>query len=62
VLQLTRGEHVQTFFDETWRQVMVRYLEDPQHFNGLRRLAEIPNYPRAEPAAPHPQLEYDETP
>lgn len=62
VLQLTRGEHVQTFFDETWRQVMVRYLEDPQHFNGLRRLAEVPNYPRAEPAAPHPQLEYDETP
>jgi hypothetical protein len=62
VLQLTRGEHVQTFFDETWRQVMVRYLEDPQHFNGLRRLAEIPNYPRAEPAAPHPQLEYEETP
>jgi len=44
VLQLTRGGHVQTFADPTWRQVMVRYLEDPQHFNGLRRLAEVPNY------------------
>lgn len=45
VLQLTRGGHVQTFADPTWRQVMLRYLEDPQHFNGLRRLAEVPNYP-----------------
>ncbi|MGY2221995.1 alpha/beta hydrolase [Pseudomonas gingeri] len=45
VLQLTRGGHVQTFADPTWRQVMLRYLEDPQHFNGLRRLGEIPNYP-----------------
>jgi fermentation-respiration switch protein FrsA (DUF1100 family) len=46
VLQLTRGGHVQTFADSTWRQVMLRYLEDPQHFNGLRRLAEVPNYPK----------------
>ncbi|MEO6679449.1 MAG: alpha/beta hydrolase [Pseudomonas sp.] len=45
VLQLTRGGHVQTFADPIWRQVMLRYLEDPQHFNGLRRLGEIPNYP-----------------
>jgi fermentation-respiration switch protein FrsA (DUF1100 family) len=45
VLQLTRGGHVQTFADPTWRQVMLRFLEDPQRFNGLRRLAEIPNYP-----------------
>ncbi|MEE4179145.1 alpha/beta hydrolase [Pseudomonas viridiflava] len=45
VLQLTRGGHVQTFADPLWRQVMLRYLEDPQHFNGLRRLAEVPNYP-----------------
>ncbi|WP_434677743.1 alpha/beta hydrolase [Pseudomonas sp. R1-18] len=45
VLQLTRGGHVQTFADSTWRQVIMRYLEDPQHFNGLRRLAEVPNYP-----------------
>lgn len=45
VLQLTRGGHVQTFSDPTWRQVLLRYLEDPQHFNGLRRLAEVPNYP-----------------
>nr|WP_156684134.1 alpha/beta hydrolase [Pseudomonas sp. Leaf127] len=50
VLQLTRGGHVQTFADPTWRQVLLRYLDDPQHFNGLRRLGEIPNYPdQAEP-------------
>ena len=24
---------------------MLRYLDDPQHFNGVRRLGEIPNYP-----------------
>ncbi|SEI11658.1 alpha/beta hydrolase [Pseudomonas asplenii] len=53
VLQLTRGGHVQTFADPTWRQVMLRYLEDPQHFNGLRRLGEIPNYP----AAPNSNVE-----
>ncbi|MEF9900247.1 MAG: alpha/beta hydrolase [Pseudomonas sp.] len=45
VLQLTRGGHVQTFADRTWRQVMLRFLQDPDHFNGLRRLAEVPNYP-----------------
>lgn len=45
VLQLTRGGHVQTFGDKTWRQVMLRFLQDPEHFNGLRRLAEVPNYP-----------------
>lgn len=45
VLQLTRGGHVQTFADKTWRQVMLRFLDDPYHFNGLRRLAEVPNYP-----------------
>ncbi|KPX31026.1 alpha/beta hydrolase [Pseudomonas ficuserectae] len=45
VLQLTRGEHVQTFADPLWRQVMLRYLDDPTHFNGLRRLAQVPNYP-----------------
>jgi fermentation-respiration switch protein FrsA (DUF1100 family) len=45
VLQLTRGGHVQTFADKTWRQVMLRFLQDPEHFNGLRRLAEVPNYP-----------------
>jgi len=47
VLQLTRGGHVQTFADKTWQTVMLRYLDDPQHFNGLRRLGEIPNYPAA---------------
>ena len=36
---------VQTFADKTWQTVMLRYLDDPQHFNGLRRLGEIPNYP-----------------
>ena len=45
VLQLTRGGHVQTFADPTWRTVMIRFLQDPQHFNGLRRLGEVPNYP-----------------
>lgn len=45
VLQLVRGGHVQTFGDPTWRQVMLRFLDDPEHFNGLRRLAEVPNYP-----------------
>ncbi|TDF78305.1 alpha/beta hydrolase [Pseudomonas sp. H9] len=45
VLQLTRGGHVQTFADRTWRKVMLRFLDDPEHFNGLRRLAEVPNYP-----------------
>ncbi|MEQ7917849.1 alpha/beta hydrolase [Xanthomonas sp. WHRI 1810A] len=59
VLQLTRGAHVQTFGDPTWRAVMIRYLEDPQHFDGLRRLAEVPNYPdagtRPAPSAEAPQ-------
>ena len=45
VLQLTRGGHVQTFADPTWRQVMLRYLDDPQHFDGIRRLGEVPDYP-----------------
>ena len=45
VLQLTRGEHVQTFGDPTWRTVMLRFLDDPTHFDGIRRLGEIPNYP-----------------
>jgi fermentation-respiration switch protein FrsA (DUF1100 family) len=45
VLQLTRGGHVQTFADPTYRQVMLKFLEDPSHFDGLRRLGEIPNYP-----------------
>ncbi|EGH02263.1 putative lipoprotein, partial [Pseudomonas amygdali pv. aesculi str. 0893_23] len=53
VLQLTRGEHVQTFADPLWRQVMLRYLDDPTHFNGLRRLAQVPDYPTpATPPAP----------
>lgn len=72
VLQLTRGGHVQTFFDPTWRQVFLHYLQDPQHFNGLRRLAEVPNYPEAKhpeannpeakPAPPHSENEQSESP
>ncbi|WP_313739871.1 alpha/beta hydrolase [Pseudomonas sp.] len=50
VLQLTRGGHVQTFADPNWREVMLRFLDDPNRFNGLRRLAEVPNYP--EPKSP----------
>ncbi|OHC28025.1 MAG: alpha/beta hydrolase [Pseudomonadales bacterium RIFCSPLOWO2_12_59_9] len=42
VLQPTRGGHVQTFAEPLWREVMLRYLDDPQGFVGLRRLAEIP--------------------
>lgn len=45
VLQLTRGGHVQTFADPTWREVMLRFLDDPSHFSSLRRLAELPNSP-----------------
>lgn len=54
VLQLTRGGHVQTFADPTWRRVMLRYLDDPQHFDGLRRLGEIPNYPTPPNSAVEP--------
>jgi hypothetical protein len=43
VFQPTRGGHVQTFADPTWREVMLRYLDDPKGFVGLRRLAEVPN-------------------
>jgi len=53
VLQLTRGGHVQTFADPPWRQVMLRYLDDALHFNGVRRLGEIANYP----ASPNTVLE-----
>ncbi|WP_438282806.1 alpha/beta hydrolase [Pseudomonas alabamensis] len=45
VFQLTRGPHVQTFADPTWREVMLRFLDDPRRFDGLRRLGEVPNYP-----------------
>ncbi|UZM14051.1 alpha/beta hydrolase [Pseudomonas kielensis] len=55
VLQLTRGGHVQTFADPVWRTVMLRYLDDPQHFNGVRRLGEIPNYPAPSHSPDQPQ-------
>jgi len=43
VFQPTRGGHVQTFAEPVWREVMLRFLDDPQGFVGLRRLAEIAN-------------------
>ena len=52
VLPLTRGGHVQTFADPTWRTVMLRYLDDPQHFDGLRRLGEVPNFPKSPAESP----------
>lgn len=55
VLRLTRGGHVQTFADPVWRTVMLRYLDDPQHFNGVRRLGEIPNYPAPSHSPDQPQ-------
>ena len=55
VPQLTRGGHVQTFADPVWRTVMLRYLDDPQHFNGVRRLGEIPNYPAPSHSPDQPQ-------
>ncbi|NNN28174.1 alpha/beta hydrolase [Pseudomonas nitroreducens] len=50
VFQLTRGNHVETFGEPVWGEVMLRFLDDPQHFTGLRRLAEVPNSPS--PAKP----------
>lgn len=50
VFQLTRGNHVETFGEPVWREVMLRFLDDPQHFTGLRRLAEVPNSSTPEPA------------
>ncbi|SEM33910.1 hypothetical protein SAMN04487857_101222 [Pseudomonas sp. ok272] len=58
VLQLTRGGHVQTFANPAWRTVMLRYLDDPQHFNGIRRLGELPNYP----APPNSDVDPQESP
>ncbi|MBM7059899.1 alpha/beta hydrolase [Pseudomonas sp. UL073] len=43
VFQPTRGDHVQTFAEPVWREVMQRFLDDPHGFTGLRRLAEVPN-------------------
>ena len=41
VLQLTRGAHVQTFAEPLWRQVMLRFVDDPTGMTSLPRLAEI---------------------
>ena len=49
VLQLTRGAHVETFSQPTWREVMLLYLQDPAGFSGLRRLAETPDKPAVTP-------------
>lgn len=43
LFQPTRGGHVQTFAEPVWREVMLRFLDDPHGFVGLRRLAELPN-------------------
>lgn len=43
VFQPTRGGHVHTFADPTWRQVMLLFMGDPHGFTGLRRLAEVPS-------------------
>ena len=48
VLQLTRGGHVQTFAEPLWREVMLRFLDDPKGMTSLPRLAEI--------ADPHPPI------
>jgi hypothetical protein len=42
---MIRGMALRSSVIATWRQVMLRFLQDPEHFNGLRRLAEVPNYP-----------------
>lgn len=42
IFQLTRGGHVQTFSEPIWRQVMLRFLADPQRLSGLKRLVELP--------------------
>ncbi|KAF1052095.1 MAG: hypothetical protein GAK43_02091 [Stenotrophomonas maltophilia] len=54
VFQLTRGNHVETFGEPTFREVMLRFLDDPQHFSGLRRLAEVPATDPPVPPASHP--------
>lgn len=48
MFQPTRGGHVQTFAEPLWREVMLRFLAEPQRFSGLKRLAELPfeeNFP-----------------
>lgn len=42
IFQPTRGGHVQTFSEPVWRQVMLRFLDDPQRLSGLKRLVELP--------------------
>lgn len=42
IFQPTRGGHVQTFSEPIWRQVMLRFLADPQRLSGLKRLVELP--------------------
>ncbi|UVE16734.1 alpha/beta hydrolase [Pseudomonas sp. LS44] len=60
VFQPTRGGHVQTFADPVWREVMLRYLDDPRGYTGLRRLAEVPNTPT--PDFPKPDAPKQESP
>jgi fermentation-respiration switch protein FrsA (DUF1100 family) len=55
VLQLTRGGHVQTFAEPLWRQVMLRYLDDPEGMTSLPRLAEIADERPTNSTTPQPE-------
>ena len=55
VLQLTRGGHVQTFAEPLWRQVMLRFVDDPTGMTSLPRLAEIADKRQPIPVTPQPE-------
>ena len=55
VLQLTRGAHVQTFTEPLWRQVMLRFVDDPTGMTSLPRLAEIADKRQPIPVTPQPE-------
>lgn len=55
VLQLTRGGHVQTFAEPLWRQVMLRFVDDPTGMTSLPRLAEIADKRQSIPVTPQPE-------
>ncbi len=42
VLQPVRGGHAQTFASPAWRELLLRYLQDPAGFTGIRPLLERP--------------------
>lgn len=43
VFQPTRGGHAQTFAGSAWRELLLRYLDDPRGFTGLRPVVELPD-------------------